>query len=476
MNKHLRKQKELQVKGLQNLGSTCYVSAVIQSLAACDHFKSFVGLCFQRYNPVDSNGRHIVNSKSQLFPLVAALHRACLFVNRQGRNDSNNPAPQIHILRVLSSLNYKLPRGSEQDSFELFEYIMSGIQEEMVKMVQESKGNDYACLIPNAEPEEAQLVEVVVEKIDGNLKVTSVGKSSDNAKMPLYPEPVVDAGGDKECKQMQTAVVHNTNSDELNIFETSQVPHVNHRLGYYHSAKRTILINPFIGSIASRLQCLSCLCQNPWNIEKFHGFSLPLPQSRTDRITLRDLIDNYLKMIIVHEVECDSCCEKNGVKTKSSFSKLTAIARLPKSLCFHIQRSSWGSTGSHKRSDFVVFNEILDLSTLQRFQDVVRSELLGVSQLPSNQKNVDVAKMYSSSPPPMRFFRSQYRLCSVISHCGATDSGHFITFRRGSIDKDTWFLTSDEDVLEVPVMAVFNSKAYMLFYELIEPSGTIFDG
>ena len=39
----------------------------------------------------------------------------------------------------------------------------------------------------------------------------------------------------------------------------------------------------------------------------------------------------------------------------------------------------------------------------------------------------------------------------------------------------SWFLTSDEDVLEVPTAAVFKSKAYMLYYELIEPSATAFE-
>ena len=74
------------------------------------------------------------------------------------------------------------------------------------------------------------------------------------------------------------------------------------------------------------------LCfQNPWKIEKFHGFSLPLPTSRTDRVALRDLIDNYLRTVIVHEVECGTCTRRNGKKTKSSFSKLTAVARVSRS-------------------------------------------------------------------------------------------------------------------------------------------------
>lgn len=182
-------------------------------------------------------------------------------MNRQTRTDLIDPAPQVHILRVLSSLNYKLPRGSEQDSFELFEYIMSGIQEEMTKMAQESKGNDYACLIPNVETEDTTLVEVVVEKIDEKLNVTPIGKiDEDNNSGGVTIEEVaaVDASGDKETKNINNLAKLNGHQ---NRFEASLVPHVNHRLGYFHSARRNLLINPFIGSIASRLQCLSCFNQ-----------------------------------------------------------------------------------------------------------------------------------------------------------------------------------------------------------------------
>lgn len=61
--------------------------------------------------------------------------------------------------------------------------------------------------------------------------------------------------------------------------------------------------------------------------------------ARTDKVSLRDLIDNYLRTVIVHEVECDSCGKKNGKKTKSSFSKLTAVARVSQASRFYLQNS-----------------------------------------------------------------------------------------------------------------------------------------
>lgn len=56
----------------------------------------------------------------------------------------------------------------------------------------------------------------------------------------------------------------------------------------------------------------------------------------------------------------------------------------------------------------------------------------------------------------------------MIVHLGDTSSGHFITFRRGSMNnqqQSKWYYISDVEVKEVSFTEVSRSCAYMLFYE-----------
>ena len=62
----------------------------------------------------------------------------------------------------------------------------------------------------------------------------------------------------------------------------------------------------------------------------------------------------------------------------------------------------------------------------------------------------------------------KYLLRAVVVHLGAVNSGHYVTYRKGSPTSqsaDKWFLTSDERVEEIAEGEVKAANAYMLFYE-----------
>jgi len=64
-----------------------------------------------------------------------------------------------------------------------------------------------------------------------------------------------------------------------------------------------------------------------------------------------------------------------------------------------------------------------------------------------------------SSPPVL------YNLVSIIEHRGTHSGGHYTVYRRGTQDPDQWYYISDEMVSRVD--DVRNAQAYMLFYEKI---------
>ncbi|XP_071093898.1 ubiquitin carboxyl-terminal hydrolase 30-like [Haliotis cracherodii] len=66
-----------------------------------------------------------------------------------------------------------------------------------------------------------------------------------------------------------------------------------------------------------------------------------------------------------------------------------------------------------------------------------------------------------------------YRLSSVVAHLGDEVSGHFVTYRRSPLSgqagksSDKWLYTSDANVQRASREQVLGSEAYMLFYERI---------
>lgn len=69
-----------------------------------------------------------------------------------------------------------------------------------------------------------------------------------------------------------------------------------------------------------------------------------------------DLLSHLVSCEVINDVECNSCQKRYPAL------KTTTLGRLPKSLCFHIPRTTWSSSGvAMKRDDPVIFQEVLAL-------------------------------------------------------------------------------------------------------------------
>ncbi len=64
------------------------------------------------------------------------------------------------------------------------------------------------------------------------------------------------------------------------------------------------------------------------------------------------------------------------------------------------------------------------------------------------------------------FPRNLYRLLAILVHSGNANTGHFVTYRRGSLrNSHKWYYCSDHIVKEVSIDEVLSVPAYMLFYD-----------
>lgn len=232
--------------------------------------------------------------------------------------------------------------------------------------------------------------------------------------------------------------------------------------------------SPFEGLSANRMGCLKCKYVENIRHEKFGPMVLPLTVSGST--TLVESLQKAFEIEILDDVECQKCtllayrgnllrlidklpsgntatveatrrleridlALRSGklddasllggdVKKfiqRSQKTKHQMIARPPRLLAFHIQRSNFHNfTGrALKNQASVGFPRMLDVS-----EYVTTSELSMDPEEPISQwKEGDV--------------RTVYRLKSVVVHYGLHNIGHYVAYR---CVEDKWFRISDEDV------------------------------
>lgn len=249
------------------------------------------------------------------------------------------------------------------------------------------------------------------------------------------------------------------------------------------------------GLLATKLQCKRCSYTCPVRYTEFDCLSLPIPTMTMGRFDLKHLLLEFIQPEYVDGVECVRCTERyrllHGNKhlppQKSVFSKQTSIAKLPASLCIHIQRTVWLNNGlPSKRREHVSFPEYLSMAPYVHVKrespssgTVSQLRLLGGSASPmvgpsstvgtcrpslhTSQQYFPFIRHYQ---PNTKFFQNQtsivsnftnttstgtsyqghdhrqpktwYNLTALIEHMGDVQSGHFVTYRhapRSSTDQ-----------------------------------------
>ncbi|XP_066997948.2 ubiquitin carboxyl-terminal hydrolase 30 homolog isoform X2 [Anabrus simplex] len=146
----------------------------------------------------------------------------------------------------------------------------------------------------------------------------------------------------------------------------------------------------------------------------------------------------------------------------SQLKCLSCNHKLPKCLCFHIQRTTWQPNGEAvKRYDHVEFPEFLSMDPYTFSQVYKRKTLCELGHSAQEGTKDGINERLSSSHARIRHL---YRLVAVIVHTGGVQSGHFITYRRAPFREHCWYYASDHDVRESSLQEAMQACAYMLFY------------
>lgn len=243
---------------------------------------------------------------------------------------------------------------------------------------------------------------------------------------------------------------------------------------------------PTRGILANHLICRRCSYKYPLHLDVFDSITLSLPATEqlltSGSIPLEACLRKFIRSELIDDFHCESC------HNRASFDKKVEFIKLPKLLCFHVQRLVWLPSGEPpvKRYDHLKFPSRLEMDPFTyKYTTCLGSAEgnFGLSKLVGgkgfsvvgNDKGEhaqDKDLLEVCSPPKLP--RYQYLLSSVIVHLGNSASGHFICYRRKSTSSSSpsntsssskWYLTSDSAVREVSEKEVLSASAYMLFYE-----------
>ncbi|KAG4436813.1 hypothetical protein IFR05_007703 [Cadophora sp. M221] len=292
--------------------------------------------------------------------------------------------------------------------------------------------------------------------------------------------------------------------------------------------------NPLEGLIAQRVGCMRCGYSEGLSMIPFNCLTVPL--TRSWECDVSECLDEYTKLEQIEGVECGKCTllkyqrlltilidkqksmesadgsnkmvanrltaieaaldeddyeEKTLAKkltipsknrTSSTKSRQAVIARPPKSLVVHFNRSIFDEmTGELKKNvSHVKFPRILDLGPWclgsSGTEDSMAEEWLLNPDKP----------MIASTKRPSKLLGPTYELRAVVTHYGRHENGHYVCYKKSPVPepedgednkesqrKEQWWRLSDDDVTKVSEDNVLGQGGvFMLFYDCIEPGTT----
>ena len=453
--------------GLGNWDNSCYQNSVLQSLAALEFLPAFL--------EESASSKTTQPTKAALKSIIARL------------NDPQNMGKTLWTPAELKSMS----SWQQQDAQEYFSKVSDELEKEMHKSV-------------NCQKSPSGLQELPLRTKEAQSSISTESSTGNNG---LIADRIPDRQGGLPL--------------ELTSF---------------------IMRNPLEGLLAQRVGCQTCGFVEGLSLVPFNCLTAPL--GRSWLYDLRSCLDEYTALEPINGVECAKCtllaakksiekvlhslrdCNMNGsqgpnltgsttqkdallerlrlvdqalddedfsdqalkrcqvspkARVSTTKSRQAVIARAPKSLVIHINRSNFDEfTGAQtKNLACVRFPRHLNLAAWCLGHSLKSLESGSVVENWSTDPSESMLPV--DSPENVDPDKS-YQLRAVITHYGRHENGHYICYRRSPCssntaenptngDGETWWRLSDEDVSEVDEeMVLSQGGVFMLFYEKMPQS------
>ncbi|XP_016968010.1 ubiquitin carboxyl-terminal hydrolase 30 homolog [Drosophila biarmipes] len=514
------RQRRGQIAGLHNFGRTCFLNTLLQAMAACPQFIAWL----QLYNNASPDRKSLITSMLNTLEVVNGTHatlrgdphspgavlralNALGWVIPQEEHDAHE---LFHVLlssleeeairpHPLGCLSDALPTDNDETSSFAGTATPVGGFRPISSMAAGLGASQRIGDQPNR-PSSAMLTDFLNMEYDESTSLQRLVRSE--AHTPDSPASVCEREGNdrlgslldavspgtpfgfplaSELESLATPTLGGERSSRPRLPQSQQEEGLSRRvssscrsLERLHRGPGRVSIwsnmmpsqvaHPFQGAMGAQIVCNGCGSKSAVRYDKFDSVTLNLPPQRRTGLSLGHLLSDYITSEDLSDVKCDSCNET------TTHTKSVTFAKLPACLCIHVARTVWLPTGQVcKRQDYVHFPESLSMAPYSFVQPHLNSQAgtpwgstmsLYSSSLPMNN-GVGGGEGFGTMFP-----KNLYRLLAVVVHSGEANSGHFVTYRRGSLrNAHRWFYTSDTIVREVSIDEVLSVPAYLLFYD-----------
>ncbi|KAG2566221.1 hypothetical protein PVAP13_7NG203619 [Panicum virgatum] len=417
------------VGGLRNLGNNCFLNVILQALASCDSFVSFLD------NLLATDGL-LPEEKAERMPLLLAL--CSLLQDLSIVRDERivlNPHGVMHALSFYVS-HFNLTR--QQDASEAFLHLLISLRDEF--------SHSYV-------PHRSSLADITLS----------------HSKVYKQRE-----GSQPECKRWKQNLFgpfDGTIGSILSCRNCSSVLSLDFQNFQCLPLSPVLNTNGDIEKVSKLNTCVdygTCSCRGIFSPEE-------IPCSSPSRATKQLIIVQCPKILCIHLLRASVSLDGEPIKHQGhiSFPLLlnlspfaggaSSIGQGPGPLAMKVQRDGQQALHLYRQ-----LNMQMSLNVIPTGGNSI------------HMANADVASSSSSSlqPSPSSSRSKLYGLSAVVEHYGKCGGGHYAVYRRIASNPDPedpgqplaclgkrWFYISDGHVSEVSEDDVLGAEATLLFYE-----------